>query len=119
MSTNYYWISREDGVDEDDIRVHIGATSAAGPACNECGVAKQACSDVMHYGGGVHDPELVICEPSYGLPSVARIERVTTRDIVLEGGRRARRKTLRLEGGDKWASTRIKHLDAKRATDDA
>ena len=67
----------------------------------------------------VDDPELVICEPSYGLPSVARIERVTTRDIVLEGGRRARRKTLRLEGGDKWASTRIKHLDAKWATDDA
>ena len=50
---------------------------------------------------------------------VPRIERVTTRDIVLEGGRRARRKTLRLEGGDKWASTRIKHLDAKWATDDA
>lgn len=67
----------------------------------------------------VDDPDLVICEPSYGLPFVARIERVTTRDIVLEGGRRARRKTLRLEGGDKWASTRIKHLDAKWATDDA
>ena len=67
----------------------------------------------------VVDPDLVICEPSYGLPSVARIERVTKRDIVLEGGRRARRKTLRLEGGDKWSSTRIKHLDAKWALDDA
>ena len=66
----------------------------------------------------VADPEMVICEPPFGLPSVARIERVTKRDIVLEGGKRARRKTLILEGGDKYASTHIKHLDAKWATDD-
>ena len=58
MSTNYYWIAREGGVDEDDIRVHIGKTAGAGDACNECGVAKQAHSDSMHYGDRAPYPHL-------------------------------------------------------------
>ena len=58
MSTNYYWIAREGGVDEDDIRVHIGKTAGAGDACNECGVAKQAHSDSMHYGDRAPYPRL-------------------------------------------------------------
>lgn len=67
----------------------------------------------------VTDPDLVVCERTYGLPFIARVERVTKRDIVLEGGRRARRKTLKLEGGDSYSGTYIKHLDQKWTSDDA
>ena len=50
MGTNYYWIKRADGADEDSIEAHIGKTSSAGAACDECGVAKRTHSDFMHYG---------------------------------------------------------------------
>ena len=41
--------------------------------------------------------------------------RITKRDIVFTNGRRARRKTLKLEGGDSWHGTWVKHLDEKWA----
>ena len=47
MSTNYYWAELGD---DDSIRAHIGKTSNAGQACNECGIARMANSDFMHYG---------------------------------------------------------------------
>lgn len=50
MGTNFYWANKQN-LDIDDIHIHIGKRSAAGPYCYNCGSIFHEHSSELHHGG--------------------------------------------------------------------